>query len=48
MMDLPSVVKTASNFGEAGVHVFILCSGFGLYLSQMREPLGFGDFIKND
>lgn len=29
-------------FGGAGVHVFILCSGFGLYLSYLRKPLGYG------
>ena len=33
-------------FGGAGVHVFILCSGFGLYLSYLRKPLGFGEFLK--
>jgi len=33
-------------FGGAGVHVFILCSGFGLYLSYLRKPLGYGEFLK--
>ena len=33
-------------FGGAGVHVFILCSGFGLYLSYLKKPLGYGDFLK--
>lgn len=33
-------------FGGAGVHVFILCSGFGLYLSYCKKPLKFIDFLK--
>ena len=33
-------------FGGAGVHVFILVSGFGLYLSYMRKPLGYSEFLK--
>lgn len=33
-------------FGGAGVHVFILCSGFGLYLSYLKKPLGYIDFLK--
>jgi len=33
-------------FGGGGVHVFILCSGFGLYLSYLMKPLGYGDFLK--
>ena len=32
--------------GGAGVHVFFLCSGFGLYLSYLREPLNYSNFIK--
>lgn len=35
----------ALSFGGAGVHVFILCSGFGLYLSYLRKPLAFKDFL---
>ena len=33
-------------FGGAGVHVFILCSGFGLYLSYLKKPMGYIDFLK--
>lgn len=40
------VLNKALAFGGAGVHVFILCSGFGLYLSYLRKPLGYGDFLK--
>ena len=33
-------------FGGAGVHVFILCSGLGLYLSYLHKPLGYKDFLR--
>lgn len=36
----------ATAFGGAGVHVFILCSGFGLYLSHLNKPLGYKDFLR--
>ena len=39
-------LSKAIAFGGAGVHVFILCSGFGLYLSYLRKPLGYVDFLK--
>ena len=41
----PLIAKAAA-FGGAGVHVFILCSGFGLMYSNIRKPLGFTAFIK--
>lgn len=41
-----SLIKTASNFGGAGVHIFILCSGFGLYLSYIKNPITFINFLK--
>ena len=40
------LVKTALSFGGAGVHVFILVSGFGLYLSYLNNPLPYRDFLK--
>ena len=40
------VLSKAVAFGGAGVHVFILCSGFGLYLSYQKKPLGYGEFLK--
>lgn len=43
---LPNILMKASSVGGAGVHVFILCSGFGLYLSYLRKPLAYGDFLK--
>ena len=36
----------AAAFGGAGVHVFFLCSGFGLYLSYLKKPIGYSDFLK--
>ena len=44
--DLPSFLNKAASFGGAGVHVFILCSGFGLYLSYLHNPLSYSDFMK--
>lgn len=43
---LPSFLMKATSFGGAGVHVFILCSGFGLYLSSLHKPLGYRKFLK--
>lgn len=43
---LPSFLMKASSLGGAGVHVFILCSGFGLYLSSLYKPLNYGQFLK--
>lgn len=43
---LPGFLMKATSFGGAGVHVFILCSGFGLYLSFLHKPLGYGKFLK--
>lgn len=44
--DTPTIIKTATSFGGAGVHVFFLCSGFGLYLSFLNKPLTYLEFIK--
>ena len=43
---LDGVMHKAVSLGGAGVHVFILCSGFGLYLSYLNKPLGYKDFLK--
>lgn len=40
------VLFKALSFGGAGVHVFILCSGFGLYMSYLCKPLGYVEFLK--
>ena len=44
--DLPSLLMKATSFGGAGVHVFILCSGFGLYFSYLNRPLGYRAFLR--
>lgn len=46
MGSVTGVLSKAVVFGGAGVHVFILCSGFGLYLSYLKKPLGYGEFLK--
>ena len=43
---LLSWAMKATSFGGAGVHVFILCSGFGLYISYLNRPLGYKDFLR--
>lgn len=43
---IPPFLMAASSFGGAGVHVFILCSGFGLYLSYLNKPLTYSLFLK--
>ena len=44
--NVPEFIKTVSSFGGAGVHVFILCSGFGLYFSHLTKPLSYVSFLK--
>ena len=44
--DIPGIIKTASSVGGTGVHVFFFASGCGLYLSYLRHPMGFVQFIK--
>lgn len=43
---MPNIIVRLSPIGGGGVHVFFLCSGIGLYLSQKRNPIKFKDFIK--
>lgn len=42
----PSIVAKVASIGGTGVHVFFFCSGFGLYLSYLRKPIEFVDFMK--
>lgn len=42
---LPSIVRVASLFGGAGVHVFFLCSGYGLYRSYLKHKVSFKNFM---
>ena len=44
--DLPGWLRMAAAFGGTGGHMFFFCSGFGLYLSQMRKELSFPEFIR--
>ncbi|MCR5087955.1 MAG: acyltransferase [Oscillospiraceae bacterium] len=44
--DLPGWLRLAASLGGTGGHVFIICSGFGLYLSWMRRPLKYGEFLR--
>jgi len=44
--NISGALSKAFAFGGAGVHVFILCSGLGLYLSYLRKPLGYKDFLR--
>lgn len=46
MLGISGIWEKAAAFGGAGVHVFILCSRFGLYLSYLRKPLGYIAFLK--
>lgn len=43
---ISNMLMKASSFGGAGVHVFMLCSGFGLYLSYLNKPLTYPQFLK--
>lgn len=44
-LNVPNLIKIGANFGGAGVHVFLMCSGFGLYYSYLKHPLTFTEFI---
>lgn len=44
--ELPALLKTVLSLGGTGVHIFIFCSGFGLYLSHLKTPLSFMPFMK--
>ncbi len=43
---LPFLLSKAINFGGTGIHTFLFASGFGLFLSHLRQPLGYADFLK--
>lgn len=45
--NLPNYLMKATFFGGAGVHVFILCSGFGLFLSYKNKYVGYTDFLRH-
>lgn len=43
---LPGTAEKAIYFGGTGVHLFILISGLGLYLSYLNKPISYINFIK--
>jgi peptidoglycan/LPS O-acetylase OafA/YrhL len=45
-VSLPPILARMIDFGGTGVHTFIFVSGFGLYLSHLRKPLSFPQFLK--
>ncbi|MBR4474199.1 MAG: acyltransferase [Oscillospiraceae bacterium] len=45
--DIPQWLSYASSLGGTGGHVFVFCSGFGLYLSYLHRPVRVGEFLKN-
>ena len=42
---LPGMVNKVLSIGGTGVHIFFICSGFGLYLSYLNHPVGYKEFI---
>lgn len=42
----PNTIRFASTLGAAGIHIFFVCSGFGLYFSYLRNPISYTQFIK--
>ncbi len=44
--DIPLWLRFASSLGGTGGHVFVFCSGFGLYLSYLHCPMLFCSFLK--
>lgn len=46
MSAIPSKIQTLASIGGAGVHVFFLCSGIGLYLSYLKKKKNYYEFLK--
>lgn len=46
MNEIPSSIDKLASFGGSGVHVFIFCSGFGLYYSWLQNSIGNIEFLK--
>ncbi len=45
-LELPYPFNSYILFGGTGIHLFILISGFGLYLSAAKKPLKYFEFLK--
>lgn len=43
---LPGMVNKILSIGGTGVHMFFICSGFGLYLSYLNHPVRYKEFIE--
>lgn len=44
--NIPTIVSDLSSIGGTGVHVFIFCSGFGLFVSYYKRKIGYLEFLK--
>ncbi|MBR7184035.1 MAG: acyltransferase [Clostridia bacterium] len=42
---LPTLLYQAAALGGTGAHVFLFCSGFGLFYSYLRAPVSLGSFF---
>ena len=47
MTEIPPIINKLATVGGSGVHVFFFCSGFGLYLSYIKYPKTYAEFIKS-
>lgn len=47
LSEISSVLSKMATIGGTGVHVFIFCSGFGLYLNYCKKPKTYVEFIKS-
>lgn len=45
-MDIPDFICKAAAIGGTGSHIFLFCSGFGLYISYMRKPMSYFEFLR--
>jgi peptidoglycan/LPS O-acetylase OafA/YrhL len=45
-IEVSPMFSAAIRFGGTGIHTFLFASGFGLYLSYLKKPLGYLDFLK--
>lgn len=45
-MAMPNIINKAASLGGTGVHIFIICSGFGLYYSYLNKPTEYTQFLK--
>lgn len=46
VINLPYPYSQFISFGGTGVHLFVLLSGFGLYLSYLKKPTNYFTFLK--